>query len=47
MCVMMYTFTGSDAPSIPSEWNCDHTHPNAAGYKAMGEFVDLKLFERK
>jgi len=38
---------GSDAPSIPSEWNCDHTHPNAAGYKAMGEFVDLKLFERK
>lgn len=36
---------GGSAPSIPPAWNCDYTHPNAAGYKAMGEFVDLKLFD--
>ena len=30
---------------IPAAWDCDGVHPNAAGYKAMGEFVDLKLFE--
>ena len=35
---------GSMAPAIPAAWNCDGTHPNAAGYKAMGEFVDLNLF---
>lgn len=35
---------GSMAPAIPAAWNCDYTHPNAAGYKAMGEFVDLNLF---
>ena len=35
---------GSLAPAIPATWNCDGTHPNAAGYKAMGEFVDLNLF---
>jgi hypothetical protein len=36
---------GGSAPAIPAAWNCDFTHPNAAGYKAMGEFVDLKLFD--
>jgi lysophospholipase L1-like esterase len=36
---------GSSAPAMPTEWNCDGTHPNAAGYKAMGEFVDLTLFD--
>jgi lysophospholipase L1-like esterase len=35
---------GSLAPAIPAAWNCDGTHPNAAGYRAMGEFVDLNLF---
>ncbi len=35
---------GSLAPAIPAAWNCDGTHPNAAGYKAMGEFVNLNLF---
>ena len=35
---------GSSAPAIPAAWNCDGVHPNAAGYKAMGEFVDLGLF---
>jgi lysophospholipase L1-like esterase len=35
---------GSQSPAIPAAWNCDGTHPNAAGYKAMGEFVDLNLF---
>ena len=24
----------------------DHLHPNDAGYKAMGESIDLKLFSR-
>ena len=36
---------GSSAPAMPTAWNCDGTHPNAAGYKAMGEFVDLRLFD--
>lgn len=36
------------AVSMPSEWNCDDTHPNAAGYRAMGEYIDLSVFrERK
>lgn len=35
---------GSMAPAIPAGWNCDNTHPNAAGYRAMGEFVNLELF---
>jgi lysophospholipase L1-like esterase len=30
---------------MPPAWNCDGTHPNAAGYTAMGEFVDLRLFD--
>jgi lysophospholipase L1-like esterase len=25
----------------------DYLHPNAAGYKLMGESVDVKLFQRK
>jgi len=33
------------AETIRAEWNCDNTHPNAAGYKAMGEFIDLGVFE--
>lgn len=33
------------AETIRAEWNCDNTHPNAAGYKAMGEFIDLGMFE--
>lgn len=35
---------GGTAPQIPPAWNCDNTHPNAAGYKAMGEYINLKLF---
>ncbi len=39
------TLTGGGyAAAMPQQWNCDNTHPNAAGYKAMGEFVDLGLF---
>jgi lysophospholipase L1-like esterase len=42
----VYTLAdGGSAPGIPPAWNCDRTHPNAAGYKAMGEFVDLSLFD--
>jgi lysophospholipase L1-like esterase len=36
---------GGSAPAMPTAWNCDGTHPNSAGYKAMGEFVDLRLFD--
>ena len=35
-------YDGSE--SIKTEFNCDYTHPNAAGYQAMGEFIDLGLF---
>ena len=35
---------GGTAPQIPPQWNCDNTHPNAAGYKAMGEYINLRLF---
>jgi lysophospholipase L1-like esterase len=38
---------GGTAPQIPPQWNCDNTHPNAAGYKAMGEYIDLRLFSSK
>ena len=37
-------YAGSE--SIRPEFNCDYTHPNAAGYKAMGEAIDLGLFAR-
>jgi lysophospholipase L1-like esterase len=36
---------GGFAESIRPEWNCDNTHPNPAGYQAMGEFIDLAMFE--
>jgi lysophospholipase L1-like esterase len=29
---------------LPAYNNTDHLHPNDAGYKAMGEGIDLKLF---
>lgn len=35
---------GSTAVQMPAAWNCDNTHPNAAGYRAMGESIDLRLF---
>jgi len=36
-------------PQNPTKFNPlydsgDHLHPNDAGYKAMGEGIDLKLF---
>jgi lysophospholipase L1-like esterase len=33
------------AVQIRAEFNCDDIHPNAAGYKAMGEAINLSLFE--
>ncbi len=36
-------YAGSE--SMKPELNCDYTHPNAAGYRLMGEFVDLGLFK--
>jgi lysophospholipase L1-like esterase len=36
-------YAGSE--SIKPEFNCgDYTHPNPAGYRAMGEAIDLRLF---
>jgi len=33
-------------PSLKPEFACDdNVHPNAAGYTAMGEFIDLGLFK--
>jgi lysophospholipase L1-like esterase len=32
---------------LPAFEHGDHLHPNDAGYKAMGEAIDLKLFELK
>jgi hypothetical protein len=29
---------------LDSKNSGDHLHPNDAGYKAMGEAIDLKLF---
>jgi lysophospholipase L1-like esterase len=39
-------------PANPAQFNPaydsgDHLHPKDAGYKAMGESIDLKLFEQK
>jgi len=34
------------AESLHPDFNCgDFTHPNTAGYRAMGEFIDLELFK--
>lgn len=38
-------YAGSE--SIKPEFNCDYTHPNAAGYEAMGQFVDLSVFKAR
>jgi lysophospholipase L1-like esterase len=31
---------------LPAYDSGDHLHPNDAGYKAMGEAIDLKLFTK-
>jgi lysophospholipase L1-like esterase len=34
------------AESLHPDFNCgDFTHPNTAGYQAMGQFIDLELFK--
>jgi lysophospholipase L1-like esterase len=35
---------GSQTKLLPQYDSGDHLHPNDAGYKAMGEAVDLRLF---
>ena len=32
---------------LPAFDHGDHLHPNDAGYKAMGDAIDLKLFQSK
>jgi lysophospholipase L1-like esterase len=39
-------------PDLPSQLkpeldSGDHLHPNEAGYKAMAEAIDLKLFKKE
>jgi len=37
---------GAPSESYWDAWNCsDYTHPNTAGYAAMGNFIDLGLFK--
>ena len=33
------------AEIIRTDFNCDYIHPNAAGYAAMGQAIDLNLFK--
>lgn len=35
----------SGAQIMKHEYSCDFVHPNAAGYKALGEAIDLHLFQ--
>jgi lysophospholipase L1-like esterase len=34
----------SNGQSIKPAYNCDNIHPNSAGYRVMGESVDLSIF---
>lgn len=41
----IWTAPGGTVPSLTTSWNCgDYTHPNTPGYDAMGNFIDLGLF---
>jgi lysophospholipase L1-like esterase len=33
------------AAIMPTEYSCDFTHPNARGHRAMGEAIDLRVFD--
>lgn len=33
------------ATIMKAEYSCDFTHPNARGYRAMGEAIDLRIFD--
>jgi lysophospholipase L1-like esterase len=42
----IWTAPGGTVPSLTTSWNCgDYTHPNTPGYDAMGNFIDLGLFQ--
>jgi lysophospholipase L1-like esterase len=32
------------AQIMKQQYSCDFVHPNAAGYRALGEAIDLRLF---
>lgn len=33
------------AAIMPTAYSCDFTHPNARGYRAMGEAIELRVFD--
>lgn len=37
--------SATGARIMKHEYSCDFVHPNAAGYRALGESIDLRLFE--
>ncbi len=39
--------SANNSVAIRQEWSCfDGVHPNAAGYQAMGQYIDLVLFQK-
>lgn len=41
--------TGEASPTgvaiLKADYSCDFTHPGARGHRAMGEAIDLRLFD--
>ncbi len=37
--------SATGAAIMPAKYSCDFTHPNAGGYRVMGEAIDLRVFD--